>query len=45
MGVQSGVQEEDQQRHCLQLGKDAGLEIALVTRAVVENIRGMGMVS
>ena len=41
----SGVQEEDQQRHCLQLGKEAGLDIAMVTKAVVENIRDTEMVS
>lgn len=41
----SGVHDERQQRHCLQLGKEAGLDIALVTKAVVENIRAMGTVS
>ena len=44
-GVVSGVQQEDQQRHCLQLGKEAGLDIAMVTKAVVENIRDREMVS
>ena len=33
-----GVQQEDMQRHCLQLGKEAGLDITMVTKAVVENI-------
>jgi nuclear pore complex protein Nup107 len=41
----AGVQQEDQQRHCLQLGKEAGLDIAMVTKAVVENIRDREMVS
>jgi nuclear pore complex protein Nup107 len=39
----AGVQQEDQQRHCLQLGKEAGLDIAMVTKAVVENIRDREM--
>ena len=33
-----GVQEEDQQRHCLQLGREAGIDIVMATKAVVENI-------
>ena len=41
----SGVQDEDQQRYCLQLGREAGLDIAMVTKAVVENIRDTEMVS
>lgn len=43
--VLSGVHEEELQRHYLQLGKEAGLDITLVTKAVVENIREIGTVS
>lgn len=35
----AGIQQEDKQRHCLELGKEAGLDIAMVTKTVVENIR------
>ena len=42
--VVSGVREEEEQRHCLELGKEAGLDIGMVTKAVVENIRSTGLV-
>ena len=38
MGNGVGVQQEDLQRHCLQLGREAGLDVATVTKAVVEGI-------
>ena len=34
----TGVQHEDLQRHCLQLGREAGLDVAMATKAVVESI-------
>lgn len=43
--VHSGIQQEDKQRHCLELGKEAGLDIAMVTKTVVENIRDTRTVS
>ncbi|KFO70099.1 Nuclear pore complex protein Nup107, partial [Cuculus canorus] len=33
------VTESDQRHHCLQLAKDAGLDVATITKTVVENIR------
>ena len=45
MGGGAGVQRQEEQRHCLELGKEAGLDIAMVTKAVVETIRDTGVVS
>uniref|UniRef100_A0A8B9M239 Nuclear pore complex protein n=1 Tax=Accipiter nisus TaxID=211598 RepID=A0A8B9M239_9AVES len=33
------VIESDQRHHCLELAKDAGLDVATITKTVVENIR------
>ncbi|KAK1166769.1 nuclear pore complex protein Nup107-like [Acipenser oxyrinchus oxyrinchus] len=33
------VTETDQRKHCLELAKEAGLDVAAVTKTVVENIR------
>ncbi|PKU48558.1 hypothetical protein llap_1186 [Limosa lapponica baueri] len=33
------VTESDQRHHCLELAKDAGLDVATITKTVVENIR------
>lgn len=38
----TGVREEEKQRHCLELGREAGLDIGMVTKTVVENIRTTG---
>ena len=40
-----GVQDPEDQRMCLELGKEVGLDIAAITKEVVENIRNTGMVS
>lgn len=40
-----GVQDSEDQRMCLELGKEVGLDIAAITKEVVENIRNTGMVS
>ena len=40
-----GVQDPEDQRMCLELGKEAGLDVAAITKEVVENIRNTGMVS
>lgn len=34
-----GVKDEQEQRHCLELGRQAGLDIGMITRTVVERIR------
>ena len=39
-----GVQDSEDQRMCLELGKEVGLDIAAITKEVVENIRNTGMV-
>ena len=41
----SGVRQEEEQKQCLELGKEAGLDIGRVTKAVVETIRSSGQVS
>ena len=41
----AGVQDSKDQRMCLELGKDAGLDVAVITKEVVENIRNTGLVS
>ena len=40
----AGVEEQEQRRLCLQLGKEAGLDLAVITKSVVENIRDLGTV-
>ena len=42
--VCAGVEEQEQRRLCLQLGKEAGLDLAVITKSVVENIRDLGTV-
>ena len=36
-----GINVTDEQKRCLDLGKEAGLDIAAITKSVVENIRNM----
>ena len=43
--ISPGVQDPEDQRMCLELGKEAGLDVAAITKEVVENIRNTGMVS
>ena len=38
------MQDSEDQRMCLELGKEVGLDIAAITKEVVENIRNTGMV-
>jgi nuclear pore complex protein Nup107 len=38
----AGVKEEEEQRQCLELGREAGLDIGMVTKTVVETIRTAG---
>ena len=40
-----GISDPGEQRACLDLGKEAGLDIAAITKSVVEQIRNMGVVS
>jgi len=39
------VQDLEHQRTCLELGRDAGLDVAVITKEVVENIRNTDLVS
>ena len=39
-----GIQNPRDQRLCLDLGKKAGLDIAVITKSVVEQIRNTGLV-
>ena len=41
-GLRAGVKEEEEQRQCLELGREAGLDIGMVTKTVVETIRTTG---
>ncbi|XP_072042829.1 nuclear pore complex protein Nup107-like [Amphiura filiformis] len=34
-----GIQEKDERQHCLQMAEEAGLDVAQITKTVVENIR------
>ncbi|XP_029453089.1 nuclear pore complex protein Nup107 [Rhinatrema bivittatum] len=34
-----GVTDPEQRQHCLELAKEAGLDVAMITKTVVENIR------
>lgn len=36
-----GINVTDEQKKCLELGREAGLDIAAITKSVVENIRNM----
>ena len=40
----SGIEDPVEQKQCLDLGKEAGLDVAVVTKTVVEHIRNTGVV-
>ena len=41
----TGIEDPVEQKACLDLGKEAGLDVAVVTKTVVEHIRNTGVVS
>lgn len=41
----SVINDPEEQRTCLNLGKRAGLDVATITKSVVEQIRNIGMVT
>ena len=45
LGPVLGVRQEKDQRECLELGREAGLDIGMVTKTVVEKIRSSEPVS
>lgn len=42
--VAPGLSDPEEQRKCLDLGKKAGLNIPVITKSVVEQIRNIDMV-
>ena len=40
-----GIENPNEQKQCLDLGKEVGLDVAIITKSVVEHIRNTGMVS
>ena len=40
-----GIEDPSQQKQCLDLGKEVGLDVAIITKSVVEHIRNTGLVS
>ena len=40
-----GIDDPIEQKQCLDLGKEAGLDVAVITKSVVEHIRNTGVVS
>ena len=40
-----GIEDPSEQKQCLDLGKEAGLDVAVITKSVVEHIRNTGLVS
>jgi hypothetical protein len=41
----TGIDDPIEQKQCLDLGKEAGLNVAVITKSVVEHIRNTGVVS
>lgn len=41
----TGIDDPVEQKQCLNLGKEAGLNVAVITKSVVEHIRNTGVVS
>lgn len=39
-----GIEDPSEQKQCLDLGKEAGLDVAVITKNVVEHIRNTGLV-
>ena len=44
VAVSPGLSDPEEQRRCLDLGKEAGLDIPVITKSVVEQIRNIGVV-
>ena len=45
MLIITGIDDPVEQKQCLDLGKEAGLNVAVITKSVVEHIRNTGVVS